>query len=76
MKILDKIIINEKEYICIQKLSINGSIIYVWQQKNTKQTIYLKENVNNGQLEQTEDKKTKKEVERLIYAKSPDCIIK
>lgn len=76
MKILDKIIINEKEYICIQKLSINGSIIYVCQQQNTKQTIYLKENVNNGQLEQTEDKKTKKEVERLIYAKSPDCIIK
>lgn len=74
MKILDKITINEKEYICIQKLSIKGSIIYVCQEQKTKEVIYLKE--NNGQLEQTEDKKIKKEVEKLIYAKSPDCIIK
>ncbi len=74
MKILDKITINEKEYICIQKLSIKGSIIYVCQEQKTKEVIYLKE--NNGQLEQTEDKKIKKEVEKLIYAKSPDYIIK
>lgn len=73
MKILDKITINEKEYICIQKLSIKGSIIYVCQEQKTKQLIYLKE--ENGQIEQTEDKKIKKEVEKLIYAKSPDCII-
>lgn len=76
MKILDKITINEKEYICIQKLSINGSIIYVCQEKSTKQIIYLKENENNDKLEQTEDENIKKEVEKLIYAKSPDCIIK
>lgn len=74
MKVLDKITINEKEYICIQKLSIDGSIIYVCQEQRTKQLIYLKE--NNGQLEQTEDENIKKEVEKLIYAKSPDCIIK
>ncbi len=74
MKILDKITINEKEYICIQKLSIKGNIIYVCQEQKTKENIYLKE--NNGQLEQTEDTKIKKEVEKLIYAKSPDCIIK
>lgn len=73
MKILDKITINEKEHICIQKLSIKGSIIYVCQEQKTKQLIYLKE--NNGQLEQIEDKKIKKEVEKLIYAKSPDYII-
>lgn len=74
MKILDNITINEKEYICIQKLSIKGNIIYVCQEQKTKEVIYLKE--NNGQLEQTEDKNIKKEVEKLIYAKSPDCIIK
>lgn len=73
MKILDKITIKEKEYICIQKVSIKGSIIYVCKEQKTKQLIYLKE--NNGQLEQTEDEKIKKEVEKLIYAKSPDCII-
>lgn len=73
MKILDKITINEKEYICIQKLSIKGNIIYVCQEQKTKENIYLKE--NNGQLEQTEDTKIKKEVEKLIYAKSPDYII-
>lgn len=76
MKILDKITINEKEYICIQKLSIDGSIIYVCQEQKTKQLIYLSENKDNGQLEQTEDENIKKEVEKLIYAKSPDCIIK
>lgn len=74
MKILDKITINENEYIYIQKLSIKGNIIYVCQEQKTKQLIYLKE--NNGQLEQTEDKNIKKEVEKLIYAKSPDCIVK
>lgn len=74
MKILDKITINENEYICIQKLSIKGNIIYACQEQKTKQLIYLKE--NNGQLEQTEDENIKKEVEKLIYAKSPDCIIK
>lgn len=73
MKILDKIIINEKEYTCIQKLSIKGNIIYVCKEQKTKQLIYLKE--NNGQLEQTEDKNIKKEVEKLIYAQSPDYII-
>lgn len=73
MKILEKIIINEKEYICIQKLSIRGNIIYVCQEQRTKEIIYLKE--NNGQLEQTKDENIKKEVEKLIYAKSPDCII-
>lgn len=76
MKVLDKITINEKEYICIQKLSIKGSIIYVCQEQKTKQFIYLKENEDNGQLEQTKDENIKKEVEKLIYAKSPDCIIK
>lgn len=75
MKILDKIIINEKEYICIQKLWIQGNIIYMCQEQKTKQVIYLKENKDNGQLEQTEDENIKKEVEKLIYAKSPDCII-
>lgn len=75
MKILEKIIINEKEYICIQKLSIKGNIIYVCQEQNTKQFIYLKENKDNRQLEQTEDENIKKEVEKLIYAKSQDCII-
>lgn len=73
MKVLEKIIINEKEYICIQKLSIKGKIIYVCQEQKTKEIIYLKE--NNIQLEQTEDENIKKEVEKLIYAKSPDCII-
>ncbi len=76
MKILEKIIINEKEYICIQKLCVKGNIIYVCQEQKTKQVIYLKENKNNGQLEQTEDENIIKEVEKLIYAKSPDCIIK
>lgn len=76
MKILEKIIINEKEYICIQKLSIKGNIIYVCQEQKTKQVIYLKENKDNGQLEQTEDENIKREVEKLIYAKSLDCIIK
>lgn len=73
MKILEKILINKKEYTCIQKLSIKGNIIYVCQEQKTKEIIYLKE--NNGQLEQTEDENIKKEVEKLIYAKSPDCII-
>lgn len=76
MKVLEKITINKKEYTCIQKLSIKGNIIYVCQEQNTKQFIYLKENKDNGQLEQTENENIKKEVEKLIYAKSPDCIIK
>lgn len=74
MKILEKILINKKEYACIQKLNIKGNIIYVCQEQKTKEIIYLKE--NNGQLEQTEDENIKKEIEKLIYAKSPDCIIK
>lgn len=73
MKILDKIIINEEEYTCIQKLSIKGNIIYVCKEQITKQLIYLKE--NNGQLEQTKDEDIKRKVQKLIYAKSPDCII-
>lgn len=75
MKVLEKIIIEEKEYICIQKLSIKGNIIYMCQEQNTKKVIYLQENKDNGKLEKTEDKNIKKEVEKLIYAKSPDYII-
>lgn len=76
MKVLDEIVIDEKEYICIQKLSIKGDIVYVCEQKNTKQVIYLKENRHNKELEKTIDKKIIKEIKKLIYAKSPDCIIK
>lgn len=72
MKILDKVTINEKEYICIQKLNIKGNIIYVCKEQKTKEIIYLKE--NNGQLEQTKDENIKKEVEKLIYAKSLDYV--
>lgn len=75
MKVLEKIIINEKEYICIQRLSIKGNTIYICKEKETKQAIYLKENKNNGQLEKNEDEEIEKEVEKLIYAKSQDCII-
>lgn len=75
MKVLEKIIINEKEYICIQRLSIKGNTIYMCKEKETKQAIYLKENKNNGQLEKNEDEEIEKEVEKLIYAKSQDCII-
>ncbi len=75
MKVLEKIIINEKEYICIQRLSIKGNTIYICKEKETKQAIYLKENKNNGQIEKNEDEEIEKEVEKLIYAKSPDCII-
>lgn len=72
MEILEKIIIEEKEYICIQKLNIKGNIIYVCKEQKTKEIIYLKE--NNGQLEQTKDENIKKEVEKLIYAKSLDYV--
>ncbi len=75
MKVLEKIIINEKEYICIQRLSIKGNTIYMCKEKETKQAIYLKENKNNGQIEKNEDEEIEKEVEKLIYAKSQDCII-
>lgn len=75
MKVLDKIIIDEKEYICMQKLSIKGDIVYVCEEDGTRQAIYLKENKKNNELEKTDDKNIKKEVEKLIYAKSPDCII-
>ncbi len=75
MKVLEKIIINEKEYICIQRLSIKGNTIYICKEKETKQAIYLKENKNNGQIEKNEDEEIEKEVEKLIYAKSQDCII-
>ncbi len=44
-------------------------------EKETKQAIYLKENKNNGQIEKNEDEEIEKEVEKLIYAKSQDCII-
>ena len=37
MKVLEKIIINEKEYICIQRLSIKGNTIYMCKEKETKQ---------------------------------------
>lgn len=74
MKVLEKIIIEEKEYICIQKLSIKGNIIYMCQEQNTKKVIYLKENKDNGKLEKTEDKDIRKEVEKLIYAKSLDYV--
>ena len=36
MKVLEKIIINEKEYICIQRLSIKGNTIYICKEKETK----------------------------------------
>lgn len=75
MKVLEKIIINEKEYICIQRLSIKGNTIYICKEKETKQAIYLKENKDNGQIEKNEDEEIEKEVEKLIYAKSQDCII-
>ncbi len=75
MKVLEKIIINEKEYICIQRLSIKVNTIYMCKEKETKQAIYLKENKNNGQIEKNEDEEIEKEVEKLIYAKSQDCII-
>lgn len=75
MKVLDKIIIDEKEYICMQKLSIKGDTIYVCEEEKTRQVIYLKENKKNNKLEKTDDKNIKKEVEKLIYAKSPDYII-
>ncbi len=76
MKVLEKIVVNKKEYICIQKLLINGNIIYMCQEQNTKEVIYLKENKNTGKLEQTEDENIKKEVEKLIYAESSDVIYK
>lgn len=75
MKVLDKIIIDEKEYVCMQKLSIKGNTIYVCEEEKTRQAIYLKENTKNKKLEKTDDKNIKKEVEKLIYAKSPDYII-
>lgn len=72
MKVLEEIIIDGNIYICTQKLSIKGNLIYVCKEKNTKNTIFLKENKNSGELEQTNDKSIKKGVEKLIYAESPD----
>lgn len=72
MKVLEEITIEGKVYICTQKLSIKGNLIYVCKEKNTKNTIFLKENKNTGELEQTNDKNIKKGVEKLIYVKSPD----
>ena len=73
MKILDKIIINEKEYICIKKLSIKSNIIYVCQEKNENQVIYLKEDKKTKKLEQTNNEKIKKQIKKLTHAESPDC---
>lgn len=72
MKVLEEIAIDGNIYICTQKLSIKGNIVYICKEKNTKNTILLKENKNSGELEQTHDKSIKKGVEKLIYAKSPD----
>lgn len=73
MKVLEKTTIEGKEYTCIQKLSIKGNIIYVCEEERTNQFVFLKENKDNGKLEQTEDEYIKKEVESLIYAESLDC---
>ena len=73
MKILDKIIINEKEYICIKKLSIKSNIIYVCQEKNEKQVIYLKEDKITKKFEQTNNENIKKQIKKLTHAESPDC---
>ena len=74
MKILEKIIINEKEYICIQKLWIQGNIIYMCQEQKTKQVIYLKENKDNGQLEQTEDENPTSNLQLLTSNKKANGV--
>lgn len=73
MKILDKMIRDGKEYICIQKLSIESNIVYVCQEKNKNEVIYLKENKVSKELEQTDDENIKKQIEKLTHAESPDC---
>ncbi len=72
MKILEKITKEGKQYICIQKVLISGNIIYVCREKDTKQSIFLKENEENRKLEETKDENIKKEIEKLICVERPD----
>lgn len=69
MEILERCKFNGKEYICMQELSIDDSIIYVCRDVETKEIVYLRE---NSKLEIVEDEITKEKVEKLIYVKSID----
>lgn len=73
MRILEKIMIGEKEYICIQKLSIDNKIAYMCVNVQENEFILLQEN-ENAILEKIENEQTIEKANKLIYAKSPDVI--
>ena len=55
----------------MQELSIDGGIIYICRDVETKEIVYLRE---NSKLEIVEDEVTKEKVEKLIYVKSIDYL--
>lgn len=50
MKVLDKTVIDNTEYICIQKLSINNKIIYILYNSDEKIKKIVEENDNEYRI--------------------------
>lgn len=71
MEVLERTIIEGKEYICMQKLLIEGSMVYVCREVVTRKIRYFKEGKT---LEEVKDEATAEQVNKLIYAKSLDYV--
>ena len=71
MNILEEFIIQDKKYVCIQKVIIDSKMIYLCKDLELNERIYFKE-ISNGNLEETNDETIKNKIDKLIYAKSED----
>ena len=71
MKILEEFTIEEKRYICIQKIIIDSEMYYICKDMELDIKVYFKED-ENGKIEETKDENIKSKIEKLIYSKSKD----
>ena len=71
MEVLERTIIEGKEYICMQKLCVEGSLIYVCKEIVSREIEYFKQDKT---LERVKDASIIEKVNKLIYAKSLDYV--
>ena len=71
MNILQEFAIQDRKYICMQKIIIESKMIYICKELDSNEKKYFKENTK-GNLEETNDENIKSKIEELIHAKSED----
>ncbi|MBR6504174.1 MAG: hypothetical protein IKT41_00345 [Clostridia bacterium] len=73
MKILDEFILEDKKYICLQKISIDSKLIYICKNLDSNIKVYFIEGIH-GKLEETKDEIVIERINKLLAVKSKDVI--